>query len=63
MKHSTDTLANDRASLIHYARVTLAQARVFRERGQMCFAATLLTWAGNARRRAAAAPRQREIFR
>jgi len=54
--------ADDRAFLIRYARVTLAQARVFRARGQMGFAATLLTWAGNARRRAAAQPRQGEMF-
>jgi hypothetical protein len=54
--------SSERAFLIHYARVTLAQARVFRARGQMGFAATLLTWAGNARRRAAAQTRQGEMF-
>lgn len=29
--------SSERAFLIHYARVTLAQARVFRARGQMGF--------------------------
>jgi hypothetical protein len=42
-----------RATAIHTARVHLAEAR--RRRGQL-FAWTLLAWAANARRRAAAIP-------
>jgi len=44
---------NDRAVALHTARVHLAEAR--RRRGTSFFW-TLLTWAANARRRAAAAP-------
>lgn len=53
---------NDRAIAMHTARVHLAEAR--RRRGQS-FAWTLLAWAANARRRAAAIPAvpvQGELF-
>lgn len=50
-----------RAQEIHIARVHLAQARAFRARGSIAFAATLLDWAANARRRAARG--QAEMFR
>lgn len=43
----------ERASNIHFARVLLAQSRHFRQRAQG-WSFTLLQWAGNARRRAAA---------
>lgn len=43
--------ATERERDLHTARVYLAQARSFRLRGSP-FAATLLEWAGNARRRA-----------
>lgn len=43
--------ATDRDRDVHVARVYLQQARSFRLRGSP-FAATLLEWAGNARRRA-----------
>jgi hypothetical protein len=55
-----------RASEIHYAKVLLSQARHFRQR-KSSFFFVLLTWAGNARRRAAATPgttniEQMELF-
>lgn len=48
---------------LHTARVYLAQARAFRLRGDP-FCVTLLTWAGNARRRAMAErePAQASLF-
>ena len=53
-----------RALDIHCARVYLAQARHFRERGATGrrFAIVLQVWAANARRRAAAEPVQRVMF-
>ena len=53
-----------RATEIHYARVFFAQVRVFRQRqtGRDRFHFWLLAAASNARRRAAAMPRQRELF-
>jgi len=45
------TFATERERDLHTARVYLAQARTFRLRGSP-FAATLLQWAGNGRRRA-----------
>lgn len=54
---------NDRDTLIHCARVYLAEAR--RRRHQREFSFTLLGWAANARRSAAAQPRaakQAELF-
>jgi hypothetical protein len=56
---------NDRAFLIHYHAVTLTQSRVFLHRGDRRFSFTLLEWAGNARRRFAALPResvQQDLF-
>lgn len=57
-----DTPAEERAFLIHYAKVLLAEAQ--RRRGP--FAASLLEWAGKARRRAfelgRAKPKQGELF-
>ena len=44
---------SERASLIHYARVLLHQARAFRLRGSS-YSTTLLNRASTARRRAAA---------
>lgn len=54
---------NARARLIHYARALLMQSRHFTGRARG-WSFTLLAWAGNARRRAAAAggPVQREMF-
>jgi hypothetical protein len=52
-----------RADPMHTARVLLAESRA---RGSTPFAHTLLVWAGNARRRAAAAkrpePQQPDLF-
>lgn len=53
------------ASLVHYHAVTLTQSRVFLRRGDRAFSFTLLEWAGNARRRYMALPRQpqqQELF-
>lgn len=50
-----------RTTDIHAARTYLAEARKRRERHRG-FAFTLLAWAGNARRRAAAQIVQRELF-
>lgn len=47
---------------IHVARTYLAEARKRRDRHRG-FAFTLLAWAGNVRRRAAASVVQRELFR
>lgn len=55
--------AQNRAFLLHYARVNLTEAR--RRRHQRGFSATLLEWAAKARREAAAivlAPVQGEFF-
>lgn len=52
----------DRAFAIHHAKVCLTQSRVFLARGDRAFSFTLLAWAQNARRRAAAVPKQRELF-
>lgn len=58
------TAADERAFHIHYARVILREARARRDqRGGFFF--SLLEWAGNARRRAAAInlkPAQMDLF-
>jgi hypothetical protein len=53
----------ERANLIHYARALLSQSHHFTGRARG-WSFTLLAWAGNARRRAAAAgePVQMEMF-
>jgi hypothetical protein len=54
-----------RDSTLHTARVYLAESRNRLAMGHRGFAFTLLEWAGNARRRAAAMPRhpqQVELF-
>lgn len=56
--------AEERAINLHCARVYLREAQA-RRTSNPRFAATLLTWAGNARRRAAAIdvkPSQGELF-
>ncbi|MFA6903353.1 MAG: hypothetical protein WC236_09745 [Gallionellaceae bacterium] len=53
---------SDRASNLHQARVYLTESK---RRGRSSFAFLLLTWAGNARRRAMsvkAEPAQRDLF-
>lgn len=53
------------AELCHYHAVTLTQSRVFLRRGDRAFSFTLLEWAGNARRRFMAQPKepkQQELF-
>lgn len=51
----------DRPALLHYARVLVAQSRHFRTRHR-AWSFTLLTWAGNARRRATETPAQIPLF-
>lgn len=53
---------SDRADNLHQARVYLTESK---RRGRSSFAFLLLTWAGNARRRAmsvTAAPAQGDLF-
>lgn len=60
---SLPSLVYDRAMYIHCARVYLAESR--KRQHQRAFSFTLLDWAGNARRRAAAQPRdamQTDLF-
>lgn len=49
---------SERDSSIRCARVYIAQERHFRERGSASFAATLLRWAANRRRKAQAAAQE-----
>lgn len=59
---SRKSLSDDRAAHIHRARVYLAQARLFRERGDSFFF-VLLEWAANARWEAYwCRPEQPELF-
>ena len=50
---------SERDTELHVARVLLAEAM---RRRHQAFAFTLLEWCGNARRRALASKRQRELF-
>lgn len=52
---------SEREANLHCARVYLAES-ARRTRTHRGFAFTLLEWAANARRRAAAEPAQRELF-